>query len=148
MARAELRGVVLAKASSQKTSRSTTPPLERPIFASDLLGDQSRLERLVLDRASKETCLECGRVRAGYENYCKACLGRFPLVTNVESPFDAWQYFVSQNRPAYDGPAFHAMRRGIFERASQRTQWLGSADSFEHARHICLKKLRQAGAVL
>jgi len=146
MARAKLRGTALSKASSQKTSCSTTPRSKLPLLTSDPLGDQPRLERLVSNRAARGLCLECGKPRAGCESYCKTCLVRFPIITDVENPFDGWKYFVSQNKPAYDGPAFHAMRCGVFERVRQRPQWLGSADTFNEAREICLKRLRRAWA--
>jgi hypothetical protein len=116
---------------------------KRKVFASRLPLRSPELNKLLMDRCMWGRCLECGQPRRA--SYCESCRARFPIITDVAGPFKAWQYRVIQIRPAYDVPAFKAVRVGVFERAGQHEQWLGCADTFQQAKQFCLNTLRRAG---
>jgi hypothetical protein len=127
-------------------SRSTPlRKLSKRVIASTLPFESRELRALVMERISRDQCMECGAPRRCASAYCGSCLVGFPIRTDLKEAFDGWRYEVWQTRPAYDTSAFRAVRVGIHERKRQRTQWLSVADTFEQAKEVCFKALRARG---
>ena len=114
------------------------------VLASRLPSGSPQLRNLVMDRISRERCMECGGPRRGPFGYCESCLATFPIRTVVGEPFGGWRYEVWQTCPAYDAPAFRAVRIGIFEYERRGAQWIGEVDTFESAKQLCLKSLERS----
>jgi hypothetical protein len=136
--------------STYKSLRGASPKRAkaRLVLASTLsLGSPDQIE-LIHSRIARDACLECGSAERGSDGYyCCDCLSKFPIVTEVGSPFDGWRYEVAQIKPAYDQSAFLAQRVGIFERESQGVQVFGYLDTFREAKAAVVKKRDRALAM-
>lgn len=133
----------MTRTTVQPRHRQKPQHRKRKAFASRLPLGSAELNNLLSDRVMRGRCLECGAPRN--QHYCDACRARFPITTEINGPVDDWQYRVVQVRPAYESPAFRAMRVGVFERAGQEEQWLGCADTFEQAKRFCVIRARKKG---
>lgn len=133
---------------SAAEQRGPIPPKKIERVLASRIADREEQKRVLFERVSADSCLECGGPRdRGRDSYlCAKCRAPFPRVENFQEPINGWQFQIVARGYDYMGE-FTVQKTDAFPpERKNRTEFIALCGSREEAEEKARKALRRSMA--